>query len=110
MQHFPRCVRSPRISVGTRSATPRPCMGAAMDTPMLHELTIVVGVGRAGIAMPSGYLPAMYLLLRLGRSHSLFEGLNAVVGMHGVVAIAVEDNGWDRLPAWNSVPTATTLT
>jgi hypothetical protein len=34
-QHFPRCVRSPRIRVGARRTAARPRMGGTVDTPVL---------------------------------------------------------------------------
>ena len=40
----------------------------------------------------------MHLLPRPGRSEGLFDGLGAVVWMHGGFAVAVEDDGRDRLP------------
>ena len=82
-------------------------MAGTVDIPVLQDLTFAVGVGRAGISMPSGYLPAMHLLLRPGRSDSLFDSLSAVVGMHGGVAVAVENNGRDRRAArdsWRPAP------
>jgi hypothetical protein len=41
---------------------------AAMDIPVLQDLTFAVGMSRTDIAMPSRYLPAIHLRLRLGRS------------------------------------------
>ena len=70
---------------------------------MLQNITFAVDVDRVGIAMPAGYLPATHLLLRSGRSESLFDSLRAVVGMHGAVAVAVKNNGWDRRAARNSM-------
>ena len=74
---------------------------------MLEDVTFAIGVRRARIAVSAGYLPVVYLGLRPGRANSLFEGLSAVVGMDGAVAIAVKDDGWDRRPAWDTVATGT---
>src|SRR3977135_2406556 len=98
-QHFPRCVRSSRISVGARRAASRPCVSSAVDTPVLNDSAPTrVGMDRAGIGMPSRYPPAMHLLLGACRSHSLLKNLITVVWMHRNVAIAVKNNGRDRWP------------
>ena len=98
-QHFPRCVRSSRISVGARRAASRPCVSSSVDVPVLKDCTPTrVGTDRAGIGMPSRYPPAMHVLLRARRSHRLFKNLIAVVWMHRNVAIAVKNNGRDRWP------------
>jgi hypothetical protein len=36
-QHFPCCVRCSRIGVGACRAAPRPCVGGAMDVPVLKD-------------------------------------------------------------------------
>jgi len=36
-QHFPRCVRSSRISVGAYRAASRPCMSSSVDIPVLQD-------------------------------------------------------------------------
>jgi hypothetical protein len=60
-QHFSRCVRSLRISVGARGATSRPCVAGAVDIPVLQDFAAArVDMGRAGIGMASRYLPAMH--------------------------------------------------
>jgi hypothetical protein len=70
-QHFPRCVRSSRISVGARRAASRPCVSSSVDVPVLKDSAPTrVGMDRAGIGMPSRYPPAMHLLLRARRSHT----------------------------------------
>jgi hypothetical protein len=98
-KHFPRCVGSSRISVGARRATPGPCVSGSVDIPVLqHSASARVAQDRSGIGMPSGYLPAMHLLLCAHRSHRLLKNLTAVVWMHGSVAIAVKNNGRDRWP------------
>src|SRR4051795_8151538 len=66
-----------------------------MNTPMLQDPTFATSMDRAGIAMPAGYLSALYRFLRLGFCKRLCESLNAVVWMHGAVSIAVENNGRD---------------
>jgi hypothetical protein len=73
-------------------------VAGTVDIPVLQDLTFAVGVGRARIPVPAGYLPAMHILLCPGRSDGLFDSVGAVVGMHGGVAVAVENNGRDRLP------------
>ena len=99
-QHFPRCVRSLRIGVGTRRAASRPCVAGAMDIPVLQDFASArVGMGRAGVGMPSRYLPATYRFFRARRTDGLFKNLTAVVWMHGGVAVAVENNNRDRRPA-----------
>src|SRR6266851_1708524 len=102
-QHFPRCVRSSRISIGARRAASRPCMSSSVDVPVLKDSAPTrVGMDRAGIGMPSRYPPAMHLLLGAYRSHRPLKNLIAVVWMHCNVAIAVKNNGWDRwLVTWN---------
>jgi len=82
-QHFLRCVRPLRIRIGAGRAASGPGVAGTVDIPVLQDLTLAVGVGRAGIAMAAGYLPAMHLLLRPDRPDSLFDSLSAVVGMHG---------------------------
>jgi hypothetical protein len=72
-----------------------------VDIPVLQDLASAFSVGGAGIAMAAGYLPTMQFLLRPDRSDSLFDDLGAIVGMHGGVAVAVENNGWDRRSARN---------
>src|SRR6478752_6094081 len=102
-QHFPRCVRSSRISVGADRAASRPCVSSSVDIPVLQDSAPTrVAMDSAGIGMPSRYLPAMHLLLRARRFHSLLKNLIAVFWMHRRVAIAVKNNGWDRWPVtWN---------
>src|SRR6202051_1344266 len=93
-QHFPGCVRSPRISIGACRAAPRPCVSGSVDIPVLNDSASTrAGMDRAGIGMPSSYLPAMHLLLRARRSDRLLENLIAVVWMHRHVAVAVKNNG-----------------
>jgi hypothetical protein len=36
-QHFPRCVRSSRISVGADGAASRPCVSSSVDIPVLQD-------------------------------------------------------------------------
>src|ERR1700682_6817596 len=102
-QHFPRCVRSSRISVGTRRAASRPCVSSAVDVPVLkHSTPTRVGMDRAGIGMTSRYPPALHLLLRARRSDRLLKNLIAVVWMHRNVAIALKSNDRDRRRGtWN---------
>src|SRR5712664_4076696 len=98
-QHFPGCVRSPRIGVGARGAASRPCVSSSVDIPVLKDSAPTrAGMDRAGIGMPSSDLPAMHLLLCARRSDRLLKNLIAVVGMHRNVAIAVKNNGRDRWP------------
>ena len=98
-QHFPRCVRSPRIRVGARRATSRPRVGGAVDIPMLQDFASArVGMGRTGVVMASRYLPAMHRFLRARRTDGLFKNLTAIVWMHGGVAVAVKNNCRDRRP------------
>src|SRR3979490_938241 len=90
-QHFPRCVRSSRISVGARRAASRPCVSSAVDVPVLQDSAPTrVGMDRAGIGMPSRYPPGMHLLCGACRSHRLLKNLIAVVWMHCNVAIPRE--------------------
>ena len=106
-QHFPRCVRSPRIRVGARRATSRPRVGDAVDIPMLYDFASArVGMSRSGVGMASRYLPAMHLLSRLCRSDGMFDNVGAVVGMHGGVAVAVKNNGRDHRAARHSLTAA----
>ena len=46
----------------------------------------------------------MRLLLRPGRANRLFEGLSAVDGIEGAVAVAVKDDRGDRMPAERPAP------
>ena len=98
-QHFLRCIRPLSVRIGSRRAASGPGMACAVDIPVLQDIAFAVGVSRAGIPMPSRNLPAMHPLSRLCRSDSLFDNLGAVVGMHGGVAVAVENNSWNRGPA-----------
>src|SRR5467141_2649446 len=98
-QHFPRCVRSPRISVGADRAASCPCVSGSVDVPVLKDFAPSrVGVDRPGIGMPFGYPPAMHLLLRARRSRRLLKNMIAVAWMHRNVAIAVKNNGRDKWP------------
>src|SRR5438552_69748 len=98
-EHFPRCVRSSRISVGARRAASRPSVSSSVDVPVLKDSAPTrVGMDRAGIGMPSRYPPAMHLLWRVRRSDSLLQNSIAVVWMHRNVAVAVKNNGRDRWP------------
>src|SRR5437588_12511648 len=93
-EHFPRCVRSSRISVGARGASARPCMSSSVDVPVLKDSAPArIDMGRAGIGMSSRYPSAMHLLLRAPRSGRLFKNLIAVDRMHRIVAVAVKNNG-----------------
>src|ERR1700738_4557169 len=104
-QHFPRCVRSSRISVGARRAASRPCVSSPVDVPVLKDSAPTrAGMDRAGIGMPSRYPLAMHLLLRARRSDRLLKNLIAVVWMHRNVAIAVKNNGRDRWPVTQNYP------
>src|SRR5450631_4046725 len=98
-EHFPRCVRSSRISVGARGASSRPCVSSSVDVPVLKDSTpACVDMDRASIGMPSGYPPAMHLLLDAHRFYGVLKNLIAVVWMHRNVAIAVKNDGRDRWP------------
>jgi hypothetical protein len=98
-QHFPRCVRSARIGIGARRTASGPCVSCSVDIPVLqHRASTRVAKDRAGIGMPSRYLPALHLLLRAYRSLRVLKDLIAVVWMHGRVAIAVKNDGRDRRP------------
>jgi hypothetical protein len=79
-QHFPRRVRPALIGIGTRRAASGPGVAGTVDVPVLQDRAFVVYVGCAGIAMPTGYLPAMRLLLRPGRSDGLLNRLNQLSG------------------------------
>src|SRR5580704_4608002 len=110
-QHFLRCVRPLRIRIGPGPATSGPGVTGTVDIPVLQDLTFAVGVSRAGVPMPAGYLTAKHLLLRPCCTDNLFDSLGAVVGMHGAVAVAVKNNGRDRRAARNSLAAgAATLT
>src|SRR6478672_12134020 len=88
-QHLPCCVRSSRIGIGARGAASGPSVSGSVDIPVLqHSASARVAQDRSGIAMPSGYLPAMHLLLRGHRPQRLLKNLTAIVGMHGGVLIA----------------------
>ena len=96
-QHFPRCVRSPRIRVGARGTTPRPRMGAAVDAPMLQDFAAAdVNMRRPGVVMAFGYPPVMNGFLRVGRTNDLYKNLTAVDWMYGGVAVTVKNNCRDR--------------
>jgi len=104
-QHFPRRIRSSRISVGARGATSRPCVSSSVNVPVLKDSAPArVGMDRSGIGMPSRHPPAMRLLFRARRFHELLENLIAVARMDRNVAIAVKNDGRDRCPVtWNCV-------
>src|SRR6266481_431093 len=96
-QHFPRCVRSSRISVGACRAASRPCVSGSVDVPVLKDTAPTrVGMDRAGIGMASRYPPATHPLLRVRRSHRLLKNLIDIIWMHRNVAIAVKNDGRDR--------------
>src|SRR5260370_37708651 len=98
-QHFPRCVRSSRISVGAGRAASRPCVSSSVDIPVLKDSAPArVGMDRAGIGMPSRYPPAMHVLLRARRSLRLLENLIAVAWVHRDVAICMKRDGRDTRP------------
>src|SRR6266513_1452098 len=95
-QHFPRCVRSSRISVGARRAASRPCMSGSMDVPVLkNSASARIGMDRAGKGVSFRYPPAMHLLLRARCSDRLLKNKIAVIWMHCDVAITVKNNGRD---------------
>jgi hypothetical protein len=77
-------------------------VAGAVDIPVLQYPTLSVGVDRAGIAVATGYLPAMHHLSGPCCSNGLFDSLRPVVGMHGAVAVAVKDNGRDHRAARKS--------
>ena len=53
-QHFPRCVRPPRIGVRSCRTTARPSVGGAVNIPMLQDfMSACVDMGRAGVFMSS---------------------------------------------------------
>src|SRR3984893_7440753 len=84
-QHFLRCEGPLWIRIGAGRAAARPGAAGTVDIPVLQYLAFAVDVDRAGLAMPAGYLPAMYLLLRRGRSDNLPTRRAAVVGMRDCV-------------------------
>ena len=99
-QHFPRGVRSSRISVRANRAATRPCVSSSVDVPVLENSAPArVSMDRTGIGMPSSYPSAMHFLLRARRSHKLLKNMIAVVWMHRSVAITVKNNGRDRWPS-----------
>jgi hypothetical protein len=69
-QNFLRCGR----------AASGPGVAGTVDIPMPQDLTFRRRRGSCG------------------HSHALFDGLGAVVWMHGGFAVAVENDGRDRLP------------
>ncbi len=95
-QHFLRGIRPVSVRIGSGGASSRPGMACAVDIPVLEDRALAVDVGRSGIFVPSRNLPAMHLLLRHDRSDRVFSNLNAIVRMHGGVAIAVKNNGRDH--------------
>ena len=98
-QHFPRGVRSSRVSVRGSRAASRPCVSCSVDVPVLkNSASARIGMDRAGEGVSSGYPPAMHLLLRARCSHRLLNNMIAVVWMHCDVAITVKNNGRDRWP------------
>jgi hypothetical protein len=98
-QHFPRGVRSSRISVGASRAASRPRVSSSMNVPVLkNSASARIDMDRAGKGVSSGYPPAMHLLLRARCSHRLLKNMIAVVWMHRDVAITVKNNGRDRWP------------
>ena len=104
-QHFPRCVRSLRISVGARRAASRPSVSGSMNVPVLKDSSPTrVGMDRAGIGVPPSYPPAMHLPLRARRSDGLLKNLIAIVRMHRHVTIAVKNNGRESWPVTRDYP------
>jgi len=104
-QHFPRCIRSPRIRIRARRATSRPSVGGAVDIPILQDFASArVGMSRTGVVMASRYLTAMHGFLRARRTDGLFKNLTAIVWMHGGVAVAVKNNCRDMRPVAGDAP------
>jgi len=63
-KHFPCCVRTSRIGVGTRAAASRPCVSGAVDIPVLQpRASTRVAQDRPCVSVPSGYLPIIHLLV-----------------------------------------------
>ena len=97
-QHFPRCVRPLRISVGADRAPSRPSVSGSVDIPVLQDSApIRVAIDSAGVRMTSRYLPTVHPLVRTRGLYRPFENLITVFRMHGSVAIAMKNNGWNRL-------------
>src|SRR5262245_42830971 len=96
-QHFSRCVRSPRVSIGAGRASPRPCVSSSVDAPVLEDVA-PAGVAMDGpsIGVTSRHTPAMHVSFRARCVNGLLDYLIAVVWVHCAVAIAVKNNGWDR--------------
>ena len=104
-QHFPRCVRSLRICVGTRRATSRPRMASAVNLPMLQDFAPArVGMGRTGVVVASRYLPAVHCFLRARPTYDLFKNLAAIVWMYGGIAVTVKNNCGNRRTVTENVP------
>src|SRR5437588_116060 len=98
-QHFPRCVRSSRISIGARWAASRPGVSSSMDIPVFKDsVPARVDMDRAGVGPPSRYLSVMYLLLRSRRSHRVLKNMIAIAWMHRIVAITMKNDGRDSWP------------
>src|SRR5262245_21160560 len=82
-----------------------------MDIPVLkHATPGRVGMDRASIGMPFGYLAATHFRLQAHSFHKTLKNLIAVVWMHRRILVAVKNNSWDRwLVSWNQLvvgPTA----
>ena len=105
-QHFPRCIRTLSVRIGSRRAASGPGVAGAVDIPVLQHLSFAVRVSRAGIPMPSRNLPAMHLLSRPSRSEGIFDSVGAVARMHGGVAVAMKNNGRDHVAARHMLTTA----
>src|SRR5215475_11801617 len=98
-QHFPCCIRSSRISIGARRASPRPSVSSSVNAPVLEDVAPAgVAVHRAGIGVASSHLPAMHVSFRARCLDGLLNNLIAVVWVHRTVAIAVKNNGRDSWP------------
>lgn len=98
-QHFSRCVRSSRVSIGACGASSRPCVSSAVDAPVLDDMTPAgVAMDGASIGVASSDPSAMHVAFRARRSDRLLNYLIAIVGVNCTVAIAVKNNGRDNWP------------
>src|ERR1700733_7809231 len=113
-QHFLRCIRPLSVRIGSGRATSGPSMAGAVDIPVLQDLAFAVGVGRAGIPMPSRNLPAPKANLVLREyltqavdghreSHSDLPVLRVVARHDSQCALTIARMSDENLKFWNEV-------
>jgi hypothetical protein len=70
-----------------------------MNIPVLKNRTPSrIGMGGAGVGVPSRDPSAIYFLFRARRSHGLLKNLITIAWMDRNVAVTVKNDRWDDWP------------